>query len=118
MITTTLPPLIPVMVQQPLALPVVKAIQSRLDKLYLGDELTWGMWRVSYVAPASGGYSQLRLYRGDRIVGAAVVRSSPSALKHKLVPLLVNIGWTEDCVICEGAAWKRRATRRKLPKIV
>lgn len=117
MTTATLPPLVPVCTQQPLDFPVVKAIRSRLDKLFLGDELAWGGWRVSYVAPARGGFNQVRLYRGDRIVGVAVVHGTSAAtLKQKLVPLLVGIGWTEDCRIEEGAACKRRATRRKLPK--
>lgn len=85
-------------------------IFARLRQLHLGDALVCGRDRVEYVWLASGGYDQLRWYRGDRIVGLTRINGNADALKRELAALLPTrgAGWRLEC---DGAYW-RRATRR------
>lgn len=93
-------------------------IFARLRQLHLGDALVCGRERVEYVWLSSGGYNQLRWYRGDRIVGAEAIRSggAHADIKANLAPVLFARGWNAaSCVMVECGAYGRRKTRRALP---
>ena len=92
-------------------------IFARLRQLHLGDALVCGRERVEYVWLASGGYDQLRWYRGDRIVGCEALRggSAHESIKSNLAPVLFARGWNAAaCVMVECGAYGRRRTRRAL----
>lgn len=94
-------------------------IGMKLRQLVVDAAVVCGNERVEYVDLISAGYKQIRWYKGERIIGVGVVRTDddPAKIKALLAPVLYARGWdAEACRVEEGAAWKRRATRRKLPR--
>lgn len=87
--------------------PVIDAVR----RLSIGDALVCNQWRVEYVVLRRGGYPQIRLYRGDHIVGLTLVNGNADSIKRELAALLPTRGadWTLEY---DGAYW-RRETRRK-----
>lgn len=88
----------------------MRPVMEGLRRLGIGDALVCNQWRIEYVALRRGGHPQIRLYRGDHIIGLTLVNKNADTIKRELAALLPTRGadWRLEY---DGAYWRRKTRR-------